>query len=130
MDCPRCLAGLDEIYTPEGVLVDFCPSCKGSWYDRGELLFRSRSPRRLKPLLEGPLLSSHPSDLRCPRCRASMEVGGLGSPDCVVDRCPSCGGVWLDAGERARLDAIASTKLAAPLDRSVFTTRATMREES
>ncbi len=48
MDCPHCLTGLDEIYTAQGVLVDFCPTCKGTWYDRGELLFFSKHPRQLK----------------------------------------------------------------------------------
>jgi Zn-finger nucleic acid-binding protein len=113
------------------VLVDFCPSCKGSWYDKGELLFLSRSPRRLKPLLEGPLLSTRPSELLCPRCLVLMEAGGLGSPELVVDRCAGCGGLWLDAGERAKLDAIASTKLTAQPARSApFATRAATRGES
>lgn len=118
VNCPRCLSLLDEIYAPEGVLVDFCRSCKGSWYDKGELLFLSKRPRQLGPLLERPLISPRPSEFRCPRCQAPMEAGGLGSPDLLVDRCPTCGGLWLDAKERAKLDEIASTKLAILSDRA------------
>ncbi|MBI4608275.1 MAG: zf-TFIIB domain-containing protein, partial [Candidatus Rokubacteria bacterium] len=38
MNCPRCLTQLHEISTPGGIVVDFCPSCKGTWYDKGKLL--------------------------------------------------------------------------------------------
>ncbi|MBI4610447.1 MAG: M48 family metalloprotease [Candidatus Rokubacteria bacterium] len=118
MDCPRCARRLDEVYAPEGVVVDFCSGCRGAWYDKGELVFLSKHPRRLKPLLETALLSPKASELACPRCRVPMETGGLGAPDLLVDRCRSCGGLWLDAGERARLDKAVATKLAAGLDRA------------
>lgn len=124
MDCPRCLTKLDEIYTAEGTVVDFCQGCKGTWYDRGELLFFSKRPGQLKPLLEAPFFSPKPSGLRCLRCQTPLEEGGLGSHDLLVDRCPNCKGLWLEPGERARLDEVASTKLTASLDRSVrFSTR-------
>ena len=64
MDCPNCRIALDEIYTAEGVVVDFCPRCKGTWYDHGELLFFSQRPRQLKSLLEESLLSPWPSQIR------------------------------------------------------------------
>lgn len=80
MDCPKCLTLLDEIYTAEGVVVDFCPSCKGTWYDKGELLFFSKRPGRLKPLLEGPLLAPKPSLLPCPRCQTPLEAGDWDRP--------------------------------------------------
>ncbi|MFQ5803162.1 MAG: M48 family metalloprotease [Candidatus Methylomirabilales bacterium] len=130
MDCPICLTPLDEIYTAEGVVVDFCPTCRGTWYDRGELLFFSKHPRQLKPLLEEPLLSAYPSRIRCPRCYIPLEKGGLGSPDLLVDRCANCRGLWLDAGERVRLDQVASTKMAASVDRGAgFSTKSTTRGE-
>jgi Zn-finger nucleic acid-binding protein len=106
MTCPKCLTPLGELNTPEGVLVDFCPSCKGCWYDKGELLFASQYPVNLKLLIEGPLLSPRASDFRCPRCRGALEEGGLGAPDLVVGRCVSCRGFWLETGQRVRLDQI------------------------
>jgi len=60
-----------------------------------------------------------------------MEVGGLGAPDLLINRCAKCGGLWLDAGERARLDQIVSTRLAAPLDpAAAVSANAAMRAES
>ncbi|MFQ5962013.1 MAG: zf-TFIIB domain-containing protein, partial [Candidatus Methylomirabilales bacterium] len=117
MDCPNCRTALDEIYTAEGVVVDFCPSCKGTWYDHGELLFFSQRPRHLKSLLEEPLLSPKPSERRCPRCQIPLEQGGFGSRNLFVDHCPHCKGLWLDAGERAKLDQVAATRLVASVDR-------------
>ena len=37
------------------------------------------------------------SAMPCPRCRASLEERRI--DQVVVDQCPSCGGMWLDAGE-------------------------------
>ncbi len=130
MDCPNCRTALDEIYTAEGVVVDFCPSCKGTWYDHGELCFFSQRPRQLKSLLEEPLLSPWPSRIRCPRCQIPLEKGGLGSPDLLIDRCATCNGLWLDAGERARLDQVASTRLVSSVDRGArFSTQSITRAE-
>jgi len=39
--------------------------------------------------------------LRCPNCRADMRYELLGSVE--IDRCPECGGVFLDRGELAEL---------------------------
>lgn len=36
MDCPNCGATMRE-RDRSGVKIDFCPSCKGVWLDRGEL---------------------------------------------------------------------------------------------
>ena len=36
MDCPNCGAAMRE-RDRGGVKIDFCPSCKGVWLDRGEL---------------------------------------------------------------------------------------------
>jgi Zn-dependent protease with chaperone function len=37
-----------------------------------------------------------------------MERGGVGSLQAVIDRCPTCGGVWLASGVRTRLDQISA----------------------
>lgn len=52
----------------------------------------------------------------------------MGSPDFLLDRCLTCGGLWLDAGEQARLDEVASTKVAASVDRAtLFSTKSAAR---
>ncbi|MFQ5656116.1 MAG: M48 family metalloprotease [Candidatus Methylomirabilales bacterium] len=119
MDCPKCVSALEEIYTAEGVWVDFCPRCKGTWYDRGELIFFAKRPRQIKPLLEGPLVSPQASALRCPRCQITLETGGMGSPDLLVERCPNCKGVWLDTGEREKLDHVGSMTVGASVNRAI-----------
>ncbi|MDT8287664.1 MAG: zf-TFIIB domain-containing protein, partial [Elusimicrobiales bacterium] len=37
--------------------------------------------------------------LPCPRCKSKMSRGGLVNPLLLVDKCDSCGGVWLDPRE-------------------------------
>lgn len=49
--------------------------------------------------------------MRCPKCRSDMEQVMIG--DTEVDRCFSCHGLWLDAGE---LDKLRSKEAAAALD--------------
>ena len=39
--------------------------------------------------------------INCPKCGVKMRK--LGATACVVDRCESCFGIWLDAGERHKL---------------------------
>jgi Zn-finger nucleic acid-binding protein len=36
MKCPSCLATMQEVRRYE-VDIDYCPSCKGVWLDRGEI---------------------------------------------------------------------------------------------
>ena len=48
MLCPQCNTAMQEV-TKTGVLIDFCPTCKGVWLDRGELekiLSRAREVER------------------------------------------------------------------------------------
>lgn len=47
MKCPSCTTEL-KIADRSGVEIDYCPSCRGVWLDRGELdkiLERSTAPR-------------------------------------------------------------------------------------
>src|SRR5688572_17051002 len=37
MTCPRCMDGVLDERTRDGVVVDACPRCRGIWLDRGEL---------------------------------------------------------------------------------------------
>jgi Zn-dependent protease with chaperone function len=113
MNCPACRTELRELPTPEGVAIDFCGSCRGSWFDRGELLYVVKRPSALAPMLDRPLVSAAASPLPCPRCSTSMERGGVGSLQAVIDRCTTCGGIWLTSGTRTRLDQISAASGAA-----------------
>lgn len=103
MNCPRCQVPLIDTYTPKGVVVDYCPTCQGIWFDRGELNYFSRSPEELARTLKNGLISPHESAASCPRCSVQMVEGGLIRPELLVDWCDSCQGIWLDAKELTQL---------------------------
>lgn len=114
------------------VQVDICPSCRGLWFDRGELdLFPNR------PSVKSLLAAARHAASRCkklghlvPRalaacatCRsAPVSCPGCGdrlalvtTPRCAVDVCASCESVWLDHGE---LELLEGVQLPPPATRS------------
>lgn len=99
MNCPKCLCALIDTYTPKGVVVDYCPSCQGIWFDKGELNHFSKSPMAFSKMLQAGLINPHASSCDCPRCGIAMQEGGFIKEELLIDGCPSCGGLWLDAQE-------------------------------
>jgi Zn-finger nucleic acid-binding protein len=87
----------------EGVEIDRCLECRGTWLDRGELELLTElagveagelaeALRRARAVGKG--------RRRCPRCRRRMEVIEVGRETRVeLDRCPVGHGLWLDRGE-------------------------------
>jgi len=87
----------------EGVEIDRCLECRGTWLDRGELELLvdlagiepaalTEALHRARAVRKGPR--------RCPRCRRRMEVIEVGRDARVeLDRCPAGHGLWLDRGE-------------------------------
>jgi len=88
-------------HTHDRIEVDCCPSCGGIWLDKNEL------DRFLDSRTGCPCTAEkNPSPILdervgwCPRCGVSMsKEPAPGNPKVTVDRCLSCGGLWLDAGE-------------------------------
>ncbi len=99
MDCPKCSCSLVDTYTPRGVVVDYCPACQGIWFDKGELNYFSKSPMAFSKLLQAGLKNPVASSCLCPRCKVSMNEGGFIKDELLIEQCPSCCGVWLDAQE-------------------------------
>lgn len=99
MNCPKCQCALVDTYTPKGVVVDYCPSCQGIWFDKGELNHFSKSPMTFAKHLQNGLKNPQASSCSCPRCDIAMKEGGFIKDELLIDQCPSCGGVWLDAQE-------------------------------
>lgn len=58
-----------------------------------------------------PPVSLAMTDLRCPKCRESMEA--VEADGVEIDRCTGCGGIWFDAGE---LDWLAQSEIAEAID--------------
>lgn len=87
----------------EGIEIDRCLECGGTWLDAGELELLtelagvkpggvSRALQEAEAVRRG--------RRRCPRCRKRLQVIEVGEDRHVeLDRCPRGDGLWLDRGE-------------------------------
>lgn len=100
--CPDCREPL-IVYELEGVEIDHCLSCLGTWLDAGELAMLTEiagvepgaMSRALENAKDGPRARR-----RCPRCGKKLRIIHIGNdPPVELDRCPRGHGLWLDAGE-------------------------------
>src|SRR5687768_5446116 len=104
--CPRCGTALAQVKRGE-LMLDTCDTCHGVWLDRGEIerLLRAASGApglgSLQALLAQPPGNGSAPHPNCPRCGAGMHGVSFSAENAKVqaDRCASCGGLWLDAGE-------------------------------
>lgn len=96
----------------EGVEIETCPVCEGEWLDADEL-------RQIVQTVERKFTSDQIATvdrlnkklfrtsgggrerLRCPKCREQKLVpfNYASSSGVILDKCPACGGIWLDRGE-------------------------------
>lgn len=109
--CPRCLSALAlELY--EGVEIDQCPTCEGAYLDSNELskilrargvsvdAFRPSSPNAGIPNAERHI------QVACPGCGTEMKPVNFNySSGTILDRCPTCHGLWCDGQELERAQA-------------------------
>ncbi len=91
------------IYELEGVEIDRCLACGGTWLDRGELERIAEAAGgdagEVTRALAGAGSGSR-GKRRCPRCRARMRPALLGKDGAIeIDRCPRGHGLWFDRGE-------------------------------
>ena len=96
MICPIC--GIEMIAVERsGIELDCCISCRGLWFDSGELeLLAEMSGADLSALGEGAITgASRKRD--CPRCRRRLDEIAHGQ--IRIDRCPGGDGFWFDRGE-------------------------------
>ena len=109
MKCPRCNEDLQaEVY--EGIEIDRCSGCKGSWLDEGELtgLITAREEQFSTELIQETLATACtgvPQDERrsverCPRCQKAMRAINYDySSGIIIDRCPDGHGLWMNGSE-------------------------------
>jgi Zn-finger nucleic acid-binding protein len=110
MQCPKCnqpLQGIDY----EGVHIETCPACGGDWLDAGELqnILDARDKRfdqnECRAIAQATKISHLKLDtlnrhLTCPNCGAVTHPINYGDDSgIIIDKCASCGGVWLEKGE-------------------------------
>jgi len=107
LQCPKCEGRLTE-YAHQGVKLDFCRSCGGSWFDPGEIaqyfLLNQDLPDDAEPVHSFQYKKFRKT---CPRDQSELKeftyTGSL-----LVDVCPKCKGVWLDPGEVKKLEQVAA----------------------
>jgi Zn-finger nucleic acid-binding protein len=111
MQCPRCgeqLCAVDY----EGVEVETCPGCKGEWLDAEELkkivhtveeTFPENQVAALDAINESVFRidESPGNELKCPKCPDAElnRFNYAATSGVALDKCPDCGGVWLDHDE-------------------------------
>lgn len=100
--CPNCREPL-IVLELEGIELDRCVACRGTWLDAGELEqiveLAAIAPGRISAAVRT-AGAGRRGQRRCPRCRRRMRVIDIGvDPPVEVDRCPVGHGLWLDAGE-------------------------------
>ncbi|MCP4604771.1 MAG: zf-TFIIB domain-containing protein [Proteobacteria bacterium] len=104
LDCPRCQnVTLNEIEVDE-VIVDRCPGCAGIWFDYaeiGKIVGRRSEIRKIDSIV--PPHETTDDSMNCPHCpdvplrKLILETDM--DRQCVVFRCVSCVGTWLNRGE-------------------------------
>lgn len=109
MKCPACGNELTQMVAG-GITVDACKGgCGGIWFDRfepGKVDLPSQSAgEALLHIERSPAIKVDPSQRRkCPRCNMIMMQHFFDvKRQVVVDECPKCAGIWLDAGELATI---------------------------
>ncbi|HSG30606.1 MAG TPA: zf-TFIIB domain-containing protein [Thermodesulfobacteriota bacterium] len=105
MKCPVCKVQLIVVERHK-IELDYCISCKGFWFDRGELnlLSETLGLDLIKELQTTQLneYSEKPRD--CPLCDNRMDKIKLGqNTNVVIDKCPQGQGMWFDGGELSRI---------------------------
>jgi Zn-finger nucleic acid-binding protein len=97
LSCPRDQATMLKLDVDDGaVVLDRCPTCKGTWFDTAELRLVTKDAQ-LERLAEQVRAFREPSPFSCPRCGGACIESFVG--DVQVDTCTLCHGIWLDHGE-------------------------------
>lgn len=105
-NCHECNQPMQEIDL-HGQKVDECSSCLGIFFDKGELedIVHLIELYQKIPIAEADIdsvpVEEHRRIVKCPHDSIPMDprdIAGL-----VIDVCPECQGIWLDAGEISAL---------------------------
>lgn len=122
--CPVCKGvRLGRVTTSANLKLDYCGTCGGVWFDRGEAAaLQASSPSGYKWPLAAPAAYSvqchgcgqamdrdagacgscgRANVLDCPVCHEHMEIAT--HDDLRLDVCRGCRGVWFDAKELSRI---------------------------
>jgi Zn-finger nucleic acid-binding protein len=107
MQCPRCRLPLTDVEL-DGVRAARCARCQGMWLPRSAFKHAVEHEDAEAGWLAFELwgdtgrFRGQRGDLACPRCAKTMVRLAYGDADVLIDVCPDCEGVWLDARELER----------------------------
>ncbi|MCO4783857.1 MAG: zf-TFIIB domain-containing protein [Candidatus Cloacimonetes bacterium] len=96
--CPECNIDLSE-KTLDNCTVDYCSKCHGYFFDSKELE-KASTNRKSQQVINATSTKQNEIQRRvrnCPSCKYKMSIKEKANIE--IDRCLSCGGVWLDGGE-------------------------------
>jgi uncharacterized protein len=105
MNCPNDNSPM-IVVEHDQIALDYCPTCHGVWFDRGELELvteRACGPQAdicTAEILTQPEASTSEDKRRCPICNRRMLKKHAGAPSAVlIDVCDRGDGLWFDGGE-------------------------------
>jgi len=109
MICPVCKYDMLAVEY-HNIELDYCNSCKGVWFDSGELelLLKSQGLEEPKAFFDDILNSqeaaSSEKKRNCPICGRKMKKTMIGGQfEVLIDTCRDKHGLWFDGGEVAQL---------------------------
>ncbi|MFC1745828.1 zf-TFIIB domain-containing protein [Candidatus Riflebacteria bacterium] len=110
--CPKCENQAFTNYElPGGITADCCPKCEGLWFEKGEVAKKLRFSRDF-PNYKEVAKTAKKSKFFCPVCREIKleRMKFIPEDPLLIEHCPSCRGIWLDATKRNSLKKIAKRK--------------------
>jgi len=109
MVCPVCKYDM-VVVEYHNIELDYCNSCKGVWFDSGELelLLKSQGLEEPKAFFDGipnsQEAASSEKKRNCPICGHKMKKTAIGGqPEIFIDICRDKHGLWFDGGEVTQL---------------------------
>jgi Zn-finger nucleic acid-binding protein len=104
--CPKC-GGRLEVVLSDDVKLDKCTHCGGIWFDSGELykLLTGGVSLMIDGIESDDTKEYNEKEGECPLC-SGVKLNRIQSetdPELSIDKCPSCGGIWLERGELTSL---------------------------
>ena len=102
MKCPKCAAKMQQVGF-EGIFVERCVNCRGLWFDMLEHEHMAAIEGSEAIDIGSDELGerfNEIDDIRCPHCSSPMlKMVDVRQPHIWYEGCPSCYGVFFDAGE-------------------------------
>ena len=103
MKCPKCRTEL-EPKSRHRLEVNYCPRCKGMWFERAELGELEDEVFDFGEHAKGTLVfESTPTADQCPECDSSLRSFRYRFYDLTMELCPNQHGYWLTDDEDTRV---------------------------